>query len=101
MLAHHAGGALVQVSGHAGRRHTLQGDEVATGALPEGVNSYHNWGLEFCPPDYRVLATAPDGSIEAIRHGEHRWEGWMWHPEREAPFREIELARARKLLIGE
>lgn len=101
MLAYHAGGTLAPVRGHAGSRHLLQGDEVASGELPAEVNSFHNWGFALCPPDYRVLASAPDGCIEAMRHGEHRWEGWMWHPEREALFGEKELARARKLLIGD
>jgi gamma-glutamyl-gamma-aminobutyrate hydrolase PuuD len=101
MLAHHAGGTLVPVSGHAGTRHPLQGAAVASGALPADVNSFHNWGLATSPPDYEVLATAPDGSIEAMRHRELRWEGWMWHPEREAPFGETEVMRARQLLTGE
>ncbi|MBK7901050.1 MAG: gamma-glutamyl-gamma-aminobutyrate hydrolase family protein [Betaproteobacteria bacterium] len=101
MLVRYAGGTLVSVTGHAGTRHPLQGDLVACGALPSRANSYHNWGLSVCPPGYAVLATAPDGGIEAMRHRVLPWEGWMWHPEREAPSGEIELARARKLLIGE
>ena len=101
MLAHHAGATLVPVSGHAGTRHPLQGDAVVSGAIPAEVNSFHNWGLAACPPGYAVLAIAPDGSIEAMRHGSRRWEGWMWHPEREAHFGRTELARARQLLIGE
>ncbi|WP_020163071.1 gamma-glutamyl-gamma-aminobutyrate hydrolase [Methyloversatilis discipulorum] len=101
MLAHHAGGILLPVSSHAGTRHPLLGDAVASGEMPAEVNSFHNWGLAACPQDYAVLATAPDGSIEAMRHGKRRWEGWMWHPEREAPFGETELARARQLLIGD
>ena len=101
MLAHHAGVPLVQVSDHAGTRHPLQGDPVVSGAIPANVNSYHNWGLATCPPDYAVLATASDGSIEAIRHKTRSWEGWMWHPEREASFGMVELTRARQLLIGD
>ena len=101
MMAHHAGGALVSLTGHAATRHALLGDLVASGVLPAEVNSFHNWGLAACPHDYAVLATAPDGSIEAMRHRTLRWEGWMWHPERETRFGEGELARARQLLIGE
>lgn len=101
MMAHHAGGALVPLTGHASSRHALLGDLVASGALPAEVNSFHNWGLAAGPLDYAVLATAPDGSIEAMRHRTLRWEGWMWHPERESPFGASELARARQLLTGE
>ena len=100
MMAHHAGVGLVSLTGHAATRHALFGDLVVSGALPADVNSFHNWGMVVCPQDYAVMATAPDGSIEAMRHRTMRWEGWMWHPERETPFGEGELARARKLLIG-
>lgn len=101
MMAHHAGDTLVPLTGHAGTRHSLQSQLVASGALPAEVNSFHNWGLAACPQGYSVLATAGDGTIEAMRHRALRWEGWMWHPERETRFGEGELARARQLLIGE
>jgi len=102
MLAHYAGGCvLVPVADHAGKRHALLGAAARIGTLPAEVDSYHNLGLITCPPSYEVLATAADGSIEAMRHGVRHWEGWMWHPEREAPFGELELLRARKLLIDE
>ncbi|MBI4995405.1 MAG: gamma-glutamyl-gamma-aminobutyrate hydrolase family protein [Rhodocyclales bacterium] len=101
MLAHHAGETLVAVTGHAGTRHGLGGVAVDAGDLPAEVNSFHNWGLAACPPGYRVLAAAPDGTPEALRHVARRWEAWMWHPEREPAFGLLELARARRLLIGE
>jgi gamma-glutamyl-gamma-aminobutyrate hydrolase PuuD len=100
MLAHYAGATLAPVNGHASTHHALHGHEVACGTLPAQVRSFHNWGLPACPPGYVVLATAPDGSIEAMRHRDLRWEGWMWHPEREVSFGEIELARAKQLLTG-
>ena len=36
--------------------------------------------------------------IEAMRHGTLPWEGWMWHPEREANFSPRDLARMKALL---
>lgn len=99
MMAHRSGGELVQLSGHAGKRHALLGDQITSGELPVEVNSFHNWGLAACPQDYAVLATAPDGSIEAMRHRTLPWEGWMWHPEREAPFAREDIARARLLFF--
>lgn len=77
MLAVEAGAALKPLSGHIGTRHILKGD--ITGA----ANSYHALGLATCPTGFSVLARSEDGEIEAIRHSELRWEGWMWHPERE------------------
>lgn len=99
MMARHAGGTLVSLTGHAATRHALLGELVAPGGLPAKVNSFHNWGLAACPRDYAVLATAPDGTIEAMRHRALRWEGWMWHPEREAPFASEDIARAKSLFF--
>lgn len=98
MMAHHAGVALERVTGHAGNAHFLQ--PAAGTKLPDQVNSYHDWCLATCPDDYTVLAEAPDGSLEAIRHRYHCWEGWMWHPEREAIFDAVTISRARNLLHG-
>jgi len=99
MMAHHAGVALERVPGHAGTVHPLR--SVPGAGLPAEVNSYHDWRLAACPDDYRILAEAPDGSLEAIRHQHHCWEGWMWHPERDASFDPVTIARARTLLHGD
>ena len=99
MLALFAGGAMVELPGHAGVRHALDGAQGSE--MPRVVNSFHNWGLIECPAGYEVLARAPDGSIEAIRHSTLSWEGWMWHPEREEPFAPTDVARLQALLRGE
>ena len=98
MLAHHAGAALVPISGHSCTVHAIL-PEVED-RLPAKVDSFHDWALATCPHEYRVLARAPDGSIEAIRHLSRNWEGWMWHPEREQVFDESLVARARRLFHG-
>lgn len=77
-LAVHAGGRLKRVEGHVRVRHAVSGE------IAQEVNSFHGWGLDGCPPGYRVQAVAPDGEIEAIAHAQLPWAGWMWHPEREA-----------------
>ncbi|MDG1144059.1 MAG: gamma-glutamyl-gamma-aminobutyrate hydrolase family protein [Burkholderiales bacterium] len=101
MLAHFDGVASELVGSHVGTHHALEGESVTRGELPAVVNSFHNYGLYVRPPDYKVLALAPGGSIEAMRHVDHLWEGWMWHPERESTHGIIELRRARSILIGE
>lgn len=96
MMAVWAGVDLVKMSGHVGSRHQLI---VATqkNAWPANVNSYHNWGLATCPNGFMVAAQAEDGSIEAIKHIELPWEGWMWHPEREATFSTQDTKRLKEL----
>ncbi len=78
LMGRRAGAALQPVTGHVATRHPLEADPN------ESVNSFHALALTGCPPGYRVLARAADGTIEAIRHLSLPWEGWMWHPEREA-----------------
>ncbi len=85
MMAVWSGVELIKIDGHVRRRHEL----VVTGnhgEWPTNVNSYHNMTLASCPESFVVTARAEDGSIEAIKHIDLPWEGWMWHPERETSF---------------
>ncbi|WP_285419008.1 gamma-glutamyl-gamma-aminobutyrate hydrolase family protein [Pseudomonas sp. efr-133-TYG-5] len=91
MLAHWAGTGLKQLSGHVRTRHQLSGQIVAE------VNSYHTLVLAACPEDFEVLARSEDGAIEAIGHRHRAWQGWMWHPEREAQFSPLDLQRLQRL----
>lgn len=93
MLAARAGATLVPVAGHVRSRHALNGE------VGGEVNSFHNFGLNRCPADYSVTATATDGTIEAMRHRSLPWEGWMWHPEREAAFLTRDLNRLKALFV--
>ncbi len=79
------------VENHLRTRHKLQG------ALNHEVNSYHNYGLTECPPGFQVSAKSENGQIEAIRHLEFKWEGWMWHPEREDPFQTADIDLLKRL----
>jgi putative glutamine amidotransferase len=100
MMACYAGAILQPVQGHAATRHSLR---VATSfnSLPTEVNSYHGWALDGCPAGYEIIASASDGTLEAIRHRNRPWEGWMWHPERESPYSSTDVERARRVLQGE
>ena len=92
MLAHWAGTPLRAVSGHVGTQHRL------VGTLNAQVNSFHAWSLAECPPGFEVLARSEDGEIEAIRHVELPWQGWMCHPERCQPFAAGDVQRLQQLL---
>lgn len=98
-LASRSGAGLVPCSGHAGTRHALEATAGAP-ALPAEVNSYHRFTLADCPADYRILARAADGHIEAIRHTSLPWEGWMWHPERESRPAAADIERAGQLFFA-
>lgn len=85
MMQVHASGALRSLRGHAGTRHDLSwSGAVPGGPGPVNVNSYHDYGIDVPASDYRALAQAPDGTVEAMAHTRLPWLGIMWHPEREA-----------------
>lgn len=92
MMSVSMGGSLKLVDGHVCTRHALHGP-----CIIGEVNSYHNYSLENCPPEFTVLAESEDSEIEAIRHVAMPWEGWMWHPEREAHFEMRDISRLKGL----
>lgn len=51
---------------------------------PVVVNSYHNFGVypDGLGPYLQAVATAPDGSVEAVAHKHLPQWAIMWHPER-------------------
>jgi len=98
MMGVYSGGKLIEVDDHVGTRHQLQVKNSHISSLPISVNSYHNLALENCPDTFQILAESEDNCIEAIKHQELPWEGWMWHPEREMHFNQIDLVRFSRLI---
>lgn len=87
MLVVHSGGGLVPVVGHVGGAHALE-KQASPWPLRNGrVNSFHDWGVgpDGVGPILEVLATAPDGTVEAVAHRTLPQVGIMWHPERAEP----------------
>jgi N5-(cytidine 5'-diphosphoramidyl)-L-glutamine hydrolase len=101
MMGVYAGGELIEVDGHVRTRHQLQIKSSRIQSIPPSVNSYHNLALEYCPDTFQILAKSEDGNIEAMKHKELPWEGWMWHPERESNFNGIDQMRFKRLLNNE
>jgi putative glutamine amidotransferase len=91
MMGIWAGAELKSVTGHVCASHELMGK------ISGEVNSYHNQAIAGCPKDFSVLAHSMDGEIEAIQHQNLPWEGWMWHPEREDPFKSDDVQRLQTL----
>ena len=87
MLVVHSGGNLAPVAGHVGQSHPLD-KQASPWPLRDGpVNSFHDWGVrpDGVGPILAVLATAPDGTVEAVAHRTLPQVGIMWHPERAEP----------------
>jgi gamma-glutamyl-gamma-aminobutyrate hydrolase PuuD len=92
MMGTLAGMTLKNVSHHVGVAHKL------VGKISGIVNSYHQFSLASCPEGFEVLALSEDGEIEAMRHLQLPWEGWMWHPERNECFDSCDIQRLKRLL---
>ena len=92
MMANWAGMGLKPVASHAGILHQVHGE------VSREVNSYHTYSLIECPVGFEVIALSLDGEIEAMRHRDLPWEGWMWHPERELGRSTDDLHRFVKML---
>jgi putative glutamine amidotransferase len=93
IMAKYAGVGLKPIKGHVSTRHMLHGERSGM------VNSFHNYALLECPPEYATIAKDQSGSIEAIKHIQLPWEGWMWHPERELPFNTSDIDAVRKIFL--
>lgn len=100
MIAVVMGGSIVPVEGHVRTHHVIRFAESCA-EQQRSVNSYHSFAVGKLPSAFSALAYSVDGCIEAIRSTDHPIEGWMWHPEREEPFDQTDVARARRFLCGE
>lgn len=86
MLCDHYGSRLEPIEGHVGGVHAIDVSKAAALDLSSRtqVNSFHRFGVypAGLGSELYAVATAPDGSIEAVAHRRYRQAGIMWHPER-------------------
>lgn len=91
------GNELGNVKGHVAVRHQIVGREHTA-----EVNSYHNQACQILSSDeLQVIMQAQDGAIEKISHKSLPIIGTMWHPERENPFRKMDVEMIKNLFGGE
>lgn len=90
------GNNLVNVSGHIAVNHLVIGSEDSI-----EVNSYHSQGcINLDTEELEVFLRSEDGVIEKVRHKSLPIVGTMWHPERENPFRDVDIDMVRELFGG-
>lgn len=77
------GGNLKRVNNHVQKYHNLFDNEFE---YPNKVNSFHKYGINRLGKNFEVIAYSNDDQIEAIKHKNYNWLGWMWHPERDKIF---------------
>ena len=98
MMGVFAGIKLKKVYGHVKVYHKLKANYNQKILLPKSVNSFHDFALEKCPDKYHIIAFSEDNVIKAIQHKVLPWEGWMWHPEREKKYNNIDKKRLIRLI---
>lgn len=86
------GSELENVNGHVAVRHDVNGE---WGKMD--VNSFHNQACKKLKNPLQAMALTEDGVIEAATYPEENIVVTMWHPERETPFREMDVERVKKL----
>lgn len=102
MLVDHYGGNLTRVENHVANQHPVK--VTSTHGLPlsnrSAVNSFHNFGVESdkIGGKMNILATAPDGTVEAAVHNSRPQWGIMWHPERD-PCDHEDVALIRSIFL--
>ena len=97
MMGIYGGVKLTTVVAHNKNIHPLIMNKENSQTYPAIVNSYHNYALETCPDQFEIIAKAEDGTLEAIRHKNLPWEGWMWHPERDDNFDNKTINKVKNL----
>ena len=101
LMAHLDGAAVERCSGHVATEHALVPATVARYAAlrePRVANSYH----QFTPRPsaasaLRVVLRSADGEAEAVEHASEPLVGIMWHPERYAVPRDLDLDLFRQV----
>ena len=56
--------------------------DKAFGSTEAEVNSMHSWCFDKIAPDFKAVATAEDGVVEAIEWADKNIFAVQWHPER-------------------
>lgn len=91
ITACHYGAKLEKIDGHVAVRHNIIWDNGS-----DNVNSFHNYGLKEAPKSFDVISHTDDGVIEEMKSSNGLIWCTMWHPEREMPFRDVDIDRLKK-----
>ena len=97
LILDYFGNGLCAVDGHVAVHHTVTGEG---GGL--SVNSFHKLGcVDLTSDELEIRFRAENGVIEMVSHKSLPIIGTMWHPERECPFEDRDIAMVRRLFGGE
>ena len=95
------GGELKNVDGHVREQNTIKKNPEFLLKLPSKVTCYHSWGIpgEMLSKQLRPIAWDQENFVEAFNHKTKKILGIMWHPERDKPFKKINVNLVKDYLI--
>jgi N5-(cytidine 5'-diphosphoramidyl)-L-glutamine hydrolase len=100
IIAEYFGSTLSKIPNHVAVSHKIRPTHFFWGSeyLNESimVNSYHNYGINLLSNELLCVAVTEDYYVEALIHKKLKIFGQMWHPEREKPFKVIDLNLMQK-----
>ena len=79
--------------------HVATCHRISTTPTARWVNSYHHFAARTAP-SWEIKGRAEDGVVEWVSDPCRRWEGVMWHPEREATPSQHDIELIRNLFSG-
>jgi N5-(cytidine 5'-diphosphoramidyl)-L-glutamine hydrolase len=101
LLAHLAGASVATCSGHVATLHALEPSGTSRHPalrVPRMANSFHQYFARLRPGcEYQVVLRSADGAAEAMEHTSEPIVGIMWHPERYATPRALDLDLFRQV----
>jgi N5-(cytidine 5'-diphosphoramidyl)-L-glutamine hydrolase len=101
LLAHLAGASVATCSGHVATLHALEPSGTSRHPalrVPRLANSFHQFFARLRPGcEYQVVLRSADGAAEAMEHTSEPIVGIMWHPERYATPRSLDLDLFRQV----
>ena len=95
MISVFFGGKLKKVKNHVRTFHYLT--STKKNRFPLKIKCYYQYALKSCPKNFEITSLSEDNIIESIKHKKLKWEGWMWHPERNKKFNMYDNLNLKRL----
>lgn len=95
MISVFFGGKLKKVKNHVRTFHYLT--STKKNRFPSKIKCYYQYALKSCPKNFEITSLSDDKIIESIKHKRLKWEGWMWHPERNKKFNKYDNLNLKRL----
>ena len=86
-------GSQKKLKGHMRTRHDIYFEDKLFNKKKLNVNSFHNYGipLKKMSNKLEVIAVDRDENVEIFKHKKKRIYGFMWHPERNKNYKELDM----------